>query len=1777
MKYLKRFLVVIMTVILALSTFITSYAAIPETVADAVAAGAKSDIYLDIVTAKTHYIMPVYTYKSTLYAGMFNDNDDARVIQIERATYGDTGVKGIVMGANDAAFNTVTVQSVRFIYPKDADSIGDGVQIPKDAEEVADAELGFVEGSLYSLLKEKEDYVLTNKIWYAPSAENSVNIAEFVIAISGSTYSLLTESANQLTNRLPVEYYNDRAEGVGESAVTVHMSVEQLLDELLFKMNEQGLLSSELSAKFIEQYNPPDEITDDFFLRLADNSVPALGLKLPSLTGTQPSEFLSWIADRRGILANANKAENDAENAEEADKVKVNPGVFATESGEVDWANLRLMALKTAANKDDTTGETKLKSIWGSESVTSGGNTYNPWNGVELYNFLYRYITSIRIGEGSDVLKQKDAVRLFEIFSLVYSKGDGPLVEAFDPDKEGLQLAYQWLSSSGAVNQAASGFNTESEAVNGKNIPVLEGSSVDDLQRMKTFESRMRLLYALAQQTKPIDVTQYPAIQSYYIDNEYAVRIPFNIDEDGAVDLFTGDIFSFSGGWNRAPIPLSVVTKGSKEANSEYAAYMIRTAFELPYYVKYLNAELVKSLSDGTIAEKNEITNALKNIDNIVKTSGWTLLSQLWEMEFDANYFNEEDAAVIDDDYNSLKKIWDAVQNNEQFNANSGQAQEEPETLTTGQPLPTFFKDYAFTSGQVSGNLTEEYIKGIAYTATLVPMKSNLYSQEWMSLLDSDFKENFYNDWGFNRKALYMDTSPGAGEAFFNSGKTSKGELRVVTLRDLIEARDDIVLYLDDNFYNINEISDGGELFRTYVVNNTTLDSEGNPVKDAWSNYMSGIVEESYNTSLDSIVKTGASTNYSKTFYELMSAADVNAHTYYPDATTDNPGNTDSTVLSSGKINYYLDTDKTGSEVYTPLQGYAVVSAIYRDPDLYNMLNSATIQYPVFIASEKAAYAQGASTEQMSTIFNWALIKNIEAAMPVGYSGNLDMDCPLYMDILGNIVTESGTIVVPVASNATIMNPSTFYATQYGAGLWAVYGAGYQIPVKKNDANTVQQIFQGILEPDEKGKVYIPVARALQFNGVTVDMSRLSIQDKDTLNLLQNALYNQILSMENSDKPYYNFNNYANICTEVLRGAPIENIDKEIEGLNISGSSINQAGVVAAAKLEELNSSLNMGGENTTISLPNLAFMPGFNYLALIVFKVVLLVIVFVNMAIIYMDAVSESLNLGTLWKCLQALVITMLTVLTIPMIFEATYYQSNRALLQNESTLISMLNLEKKESGVEIGVTEVKEPELSTELYLKLESIEIPWYELFYNAVYTDTYNTLNKLYDNYVQEHSTIYYLDDVEVKNDGVYVNVSDVYESSSVDFNMNSVNKTLVQTASNKNTTFSFFSPYYTILDALIQNVNYFNAHPWGDETSTENTTGWYAYTTKEQSGGRIKTVGLAAQYFQSAKFMEETGSDITGFRTLYKDLADLDTGTDEALGNFFTANNLNAIKLSGWYPNGIEGENCMKRIEWLEDEARTFVSQYRDLLGKISDETFLKVMAMDLAIKHNRIFGCNYADTYEIYNLSNDDLIRLSVAERDEVMVNSTLSYPRFVYEVGGTPAVFAAAVLSMIMWISGIVKPLLVIVAFVTIFVSIFVFKVCLRKQSTSLYGYFITALMLSGTNILYSLVLKASMFLPTIGLTPFMCIIIQCIIQITYMMVLLTVVWTAFRDWQDLGFTRYANKAQDMQVGLFRFMHRKERNADNPFYGGTTQQSTPEKNWAIYDNMINERRKRSR
>lgn len=1294
----------------------------------------------------------------------------------------------------------------------------------------------------------------------------------------------------------------------------------------------------------------------------------------------------------------------------------------------------------------------------------------------------------------------------------------------------------------------------------------------DDMTRVTTIRQRLNLLFRMQYQGNvSADNTDYQWVQDFYsANNKVFVRLDdlpqLKTPEDGDSKILEPILRGNGTLVNKFP-RLRTYDGDMPEDPTPYliSSYFMQTIWEVGYLRDYMIKDMNSAVLNGTVMEHEQYYNMLKDLSKAVEEFGIEALTNMWEADTQIEGHEELQ-------YKSLKALWEACQNDkgvQEHEASADTTVDETPQLSSSKPMPAFFENYTD-----SRKLSENYIKGLAYTATLVPMKSNLYSAEWLNYLDTDFRTNFYDLYGFNRKALYRDMTAGAGEEYFNSGEVSKGALELCTLRDLIESKGDIVLYLDDNFYNVEDIKSSQSVRPNYATTKPGTE-EGTTEDIAWySNIASGI-EDTYNTNFDNIAKTNESSNYSKIYYNMMNNLD-GAHTYYPEATPENPGNSDNAVLNSGKINYYLNPGQDGSEVYSPMQAYAVVSSVYRDGDLFNLANSMETHRPVFISSKTAAYAKGASLKQKCTLYNYVLVMNLEESMPVGYLGNLDMDCPLYMDILGNIITESGTVIIPAMSNATLMNEETFVGTNWAAGLYAVYGNGYRIPVKKDDINTISQVMANFVE-DESGKYYIPKARTLG-DEYEIDMSRLATTSKETLDVLYNRAYADLKNATQGN--IYNFNQFFQIALEVMRGAPIESIDKEAEGL-LTNDRLDRAGIVAAVKLEDLNNSLGTNGENSTISMPSLAFMPGFNYVALMVFKLLLLIIIVVNMAIVYIDAVGGHLGLHTIWKCFSSMVITMLTVLTVPAVFEVTYYQSSKALLQKEATYISMLNLEKKESGVEIGVTEVSEPKIRTELFVKLEDISVPWYELFYNSIFTDSYKTLNEMYENYARKNAFVASEDDIVVKNDGVYVSVDSIYDSSAVDLNINGENsmRTLVQTAVDKNSTFSFYSPYYVILDALIQNVNYFNANPWGEDNSdVSSTEGWYAYTTKTQKGGRIKTMGLIEPYFTSAAFMESEGKDLTGMAEVYSDNIDTGYDPDPATHGMFAPMNLDTIRESYWYAGGgISATECTKRVEYLNEQARVFVADNKELLGKISDETFLKVMAMCLSTKHNAAFGAQKASALEIYNLSNDDLIRMSIADKADVMINSTLSYPRFVYAVGGTSGVFAAALLSMVMWISSIVKPVLIVVAFLTIFISVFVFKVCLRKQDSSLYGYVITTLLLCSTNILYSLLLKLSMYLPNIGATPFMCILLQIIVQIAYMVILLQVVGTAFKDWRDLGAQRYANKLGDWKVRLFQKFHKDKGNLGNPFYGGTTQKSDPEKNWNYYDEMMDERRKRSR
>lgn len=1370
------------------------------------------------------------------------------------------------------------------------------------------------------------------------------------------------------------------------------------------------------------------------------------------------------------------------------------------------------------------------------------------------------------------------ARRLYEILSIIAMADDGKIQQWTGKSSDELTdlLGTYWREAVSRDNSSKYVFDADSYDDILKEVSDYINSGDAERRRFATIGQRLKLMLILmSQDDRDMTSSDFSWLNEFYGNHSWTVYEDM-ITDNSLIPMF------------RVQSNTDVQLAGHPD-ESQYllGRYLMHTLCEVPYYVEYYLKDMNELINSKSELTNEELYRAVKSLKEAKEDLKMPMLDYLWEKKFEL-----DDMTGIT--YASLDKIWDAMNGLTDDATSIADAPETKEPLETGKPLKWFFSDYQ------KGKLSDYYLQGIGYTATLVPMRSNVYSKEWLKYMDYDFFINFYYRWGFNRKALFIDKSSGSVENYFTQETEDKtrGRTKVCTLRDLIESKGDVTLYLDDNFYNCAEIQEryksmsqtsawnwynSGALDKSMATDDTTAQDGNSGVgivdagKSMWWANIAADIEEMYGADFENIVKTNESTNYSKTFYDMMSKIS-GAHTYYPEATATNVGNGDNAVLSSGRINYYLNSENTGSEVYTPIQGYAVVSSIYRDADLFNKANSAEIQRPVFMASQTAPYMKNASLEACETIFNWAMLKNLKEAMPVGYAGNIDMDCPVYMDILGNIITESGTVVIPAAANATIMNPASYYDNMYAAGLFAIYGMDYYIPRREDEQDKFRQMMSIAFEPDDTGKYYIASPRTVG-DSTKVDMSRLSATSKSTLDILYQQTWATLYNMENGVSGY-NFDNYFNICLEVLRGAPIESIDKVAEGIDTS-NRIDRAGIVAAAKLEELNEALATGAENTTLYIPNLAFMPGLTYVAMMAFKVLMLVVILVSMMTVYFDAVSESLGVRTVLKCISALLITMITLFTVPAVFEATYYQSNRALLQDEAVRIAMLNYEKDAAGVEIGVTEVKEPEITTKLYLQLQSIDVPWYELFYNSIFTNSYASLEALYEDYAVTHSYIAGASDVEVMNDGVYVDIQKVFDSSSVDLNMEVENtdvRRLVQTASTQTTSLSFYSPYYAILDALIQNVNYFNDNPWGEESSdaSSGTTGWYSYTMTEQKGGKVKTMGLIEPYFTSDKFLYQEAKDPLGLRVIYEDIAGKQYAPDPSTAGFYSQENLSAMRKSAWYAGGISSAECDKRLDYMTESARRFVAKNRELIGKISDDTFLKAMALSMAMDHNKAFGVQSCDSLELYNLSNDDLIRLSIADRDEVMINSTLSYPRFVYTVGGSPAVFAAALLSMVMWISGIVKPLLVVVAFVTIFVSIFIFRVCMRKEGTSLYGYMITALLLSFTNICYSLMLKASMFLPSLHFTPFMCILVQIVLQITYMVILLNVVGTAFKDWRDLGYARYAAKAQDAHVGLFQFFN-KNKNANNPFYGGSTRISDPEKNWSYYDDMMEERKRRSR
>ena len=1664
------------------------------------------------------------------------------------------------------------------------------------------------------------------------------------LTIGSALESIYTEKYNTLNHQKESEEFNKVKLTPQETPVAVQMKAGS---KGVDKTQEMLAIKSAIGT-FAAKSTAPEASTS--------GTVTAAS-RLKSVAKTSSATYQKAKQDKQANVSNAEK--NKAKNTSDKVEIDDNPdSTFGYSEETINaWYNSAMQVLVGTALTEK-------------EEFKSASNLYKDY--------------------GSLTAEQKKAwdAKAYDILSLAYAEGVTDSVKAFDPNMETLRKAYKNLSENNSGTMEYRLTDVEAESMRKNLVEHMDASTSgeDVYARLTTFEYRVRLLLN-AMTTSESDVDRQ-WISVFYKQDSPAISTNFPFS-----DYYQKGFIQFN---NKSPKYL-VLNDGDSTLPMEAQGYLIATILELQYFRDQLLAQANNDLSSGSIKDNLDLLNGLKGVNKVIEKYPFPLLKDLWEKQ------GEE---FKDLPCKSLKELYDKLLEKGIFDKIDGIASQQPKVLETGKPLGDWM-DYE----EGKEKLSDYYLKGIAYSAAMIPMKTNVYSQDWLNFLDDDFKKNFHNQWGYNRKALYFDSSSSAAQTYFVTGTANPN--KVLTLKDFLNAKNDMVVFVDDNFYNadtlgFDKLDFSGDIqvpaqpqtqpytqptvtqetfaaspaeetsaaseettaaqeetttaasttaapttaasTRTRTRTNTTNPNlPANPVwqsnspysvipnlntgrltttpalpplrsvprqsprpisksildlfmplevhaepeestaetvpetqaqtqanvqvgvapTEEWA-YMADLISNNSNLSADSVLKNNDETNYSKIFLEKLQNIQ-GAIQYFPQATLENPGNPDRAVLNSGQINYYLRASNAGSEVYTPLQGYAVVSSVYRDIDLYNLANSSLKRYPVFIASEKAGKAKNSSDDAKASIFNYALMRNLKDSMAVEYTGNLDMNSPLYLDIYGNILTESGTVVVPAASNPTLMSSSDFFRGDWSAGLFSIYGNGYKI--KADDEGSFSNVLDATFQVVDG--YWMPKSRILG-NSYVIDMSRLSTASKDTLDVLYTQTYVDLHNSNETQNKYYSFKRYVNIILEVLRGAPIENIDKAKEGLDTS-NRIDKAGIVAAAKLEQLNDSLNIAGENTTISLPQISNISVFNVVSIIIFKAMMVTLVAISIVTIYIDAVKSQMGLGTIAKIIGTGAIMMSVVLIVPALFDITYYQSNRALLQDEATYLSMLNLEKEESGVEIGMTEVREPHINTNLQIQLDDITVPWYIMFSNVMTADTGKTLDNIWQEHAQTQSFIFNNDDVVIKHNGVYMDVSQIYDSTSIDIDTTMTSTTtkrnLVQTAKNKTSTFSYYSPYYAILDALIRNVNTYNANPWEPEENVTNVQGWYSYTTKVQRGGRVKSMGLIAPYFKSERFMSDENKDILGFYHMYSNLYQTDVQQDPALDGLYDSN-LQNIRASNWYPTGIANQDVIKRVDWLTKQARDFVAKNENMLGKVSDETFLKAMALNLAIKHNQVFGNRYASSIDIANLSNDDLLRLSVAKKNDVMMTSTLTFPRFVYETGGTFAVVVAMILSVTMKVSSILKPAAVILTFALIFFSVFIIKICMRKKEATYLGYIVTILLLCLTNIAYSLMLKITLFLPTL-FPPAVCIIIQILLQVGYLFILGNVIYYAAKDWHDMAAFKYMQKVEALQMKIrdsFTFWRKGEGSTG---FGGSTRVSTPERNHAMLNEMFDERERR--
>ena len=1153
--------------------------------------------------------------------------------------------------------------------------------------------------------------------------------------------------------------------------------------------------------------------------------------------------------------------------------------------------------------------------------------------------------------------------------------------------------------------------------------------------------------------------------------------------------------------------------------------------------VKSLNGKTVQFSGDDvsknmlrSIIELHDMCEFLGILDS-AKNGGWT--------EAIAEYLG-----IYDDN----PEFFNALRSNSEIYTKA----EEGKT-TADEPLGIFFN-------LKNKKMSEQWCKGFAVSALYVPMETNLYDANSIAYLnDPDFISDFYYKFAFYRKALYINTDNSAIVNNKVSGEVSG--TRVATLNDLLNYDRDIILTIDDNFYNAKDINSViGGLDYSAVRNGSNTNTD-----NAWDS-MKNWVGDLFNLSPEQILKTDANSYYSSTLANSVTKL----------------GGTPSLTSSIADVYVLSENDLIGENSvfndyeYSVKQSYGVVSAVYRSAELYNeCLRALATDNAIFKSSKGICSTPGTTSSDWRSIYNYCMLSNLEEQMKNDSASTLDLNAPIFCDLFGNIVTESGLVIIPAATNATLCgtnwNPNTVGWSEY-------YNNGNRLHIDEftDDVYTwitgieyesdgsVQQQVQYIDHYDSNGNpVYnsytITAADTTSVGKYGQEVNRenaggyMIVDRSGDLVLRTSALASgsssAIVQWENLNKNstvvkdlFYNdayFNKaksgdiysktLVNMVVETLRGAPIEYIDYEYEGLS-GNTDISKFGVYMAYKLEELTNALISGtngsntGGNSMVTIPNPAFITGIEYIALYVFKITFAILLIGFVISLYMDAIKNHLGIKSLGKFAVTCLLTIIAIVFVPNIMSWSYYRANKDLLADESGYIMMLNYVKDYDGAEIGITSVTTPETNTELYVKMDDISVSWWDVIGEVLFNNTYKTVSELYESQLTDNAMAMQ-ENVQIKGDGLYMNVQDIFDSTSVVYypSQNRIaniaySNSATDSAGDKDSVVSFCMPYYVILDRLVANIDEYN--------QSKDIT---AYSWSVGSNGHIMTYDIISPYLTSSEFLDE-GYDILGLNEALSTNKHMTSYTE----GYFTAEQKAKMKLSRWYPTGSTTDQMTQdRINAVYSYARDYIAQNRAILGKVPDEVFIKTFAMQLAIEFNKQFNVHTTNSIEIMNVDTRDLARFLVADKGAVYKYFSYGFARFAYEESGTIGVILAAIYFVVLWITSLLKLLVLVVILSLLIINVLFRKTLFRKESRCIEGYLIACACLVMCNYAYSLMLKASMLISETGLGSIAGLSLAIVVQVLYVFGLTGIVYIQYKDWRNNGYAGFQEIGASITSGL--------------------------------------------